>query len=302
MNTLRNLVLLLPALLIPLTLHAEDCLKADELYNQSLKAEAGKMDKLAQAIQLCPSHLQAVNNLAVLKEGAGKLDEATELYQKAIKLQTDFAPAHAGLGDVRMAKSDFRGAAAAYKTFLDLMETERMEGRQSPLFAHVPIYKERLTDVQRKIDTKQVVSANEIAGSLSSPEISTRNKRGIRNVMKKPQVDLNINFAKNSDEVTGDSMQQLENVAQALKNNSLTNSKIVIEGHTDADGGADYNKSLSERRAQKVREILTARYGIPPTRLEIVGRGMSAPVASNQEEFGKALNRRVTFINSGVVQ
>jgi outer membrane protein OmpA-like peptidoglycan-associated protein len=68
--------------------------------------------------------------------------------------------------------------------------------------------------------------------------------------------------------------------------------KVEIQGHTDNVGGRDYNLDLSERRARTVRDYLSL-YGIASSRMTIKGYGFDMPVASNDTEEGRALNRRV---------
>jgi len=72
--------------------------------------------------------------------------------------------------------------------------------------------------------------------------------------------------------------------------------RMRVEGHTDSDGGAVYNLSLSRRRAQSVVNDLVAHYRIARARLKAVGYGLSRPVGSNATEAGKALNRRVELV------
>jgi len=70
---------------------------------------------------------------------------------------------------------------------------------------------------------------------------------------------------------------------------------VEMGGHTDAVGTAVYNQGLSERRAEAVRQYLVERWQIAPERLAAVGYGEEAPVATNANETGRALNRRVEF-------
>jgi outer membrane protein OmpA-like peptidoglycan-associated protein/tetratricopeptide (TPR) repeat protein len=73
------------------------------------------------------------------------------------------------------------------------------------------------------------------------------------------------------------------------------NLKVEIAGHTDAVGTAAYNKILSQRRAEAVKDFLTKK-GIDPRRITAVGYGKTRPLASNDdEEEGRELNRRVEF-------
>ena len=70
---------------------------------------------------------------------------------------------------------------------------------------------------------------------------------------------------------------------------------IEIAGHTDADGGAASNQTLSEKRAQAVLDYLV-KAGLPASRFTAMGYGSSQPVASNGTDEGKAQNRRIDFL------
>ncbi len=65
-----------------------------------------------------------------------------------------------------------------------------------------------------------------------------------------------------------------------------------IIGHASSDGLARSNRDLSLRRAERVRDLLVAR-GIAASRLTVAARGADQPVASNDTEEGRELNRRV---------
>jgi OOP family OmpA-OmpF porin len=67
---------------------------------------------------------------------------------------------------------------------------------------------------------------------------------------------------------------------------------VEIQGHTDNVGGQDYNLDLSEKRAQTVKAFLSL-YGVETNRMTVKGYGFGQPVASNDTEEGRALNRRV---------
>jgi outer membrane protein OmpA-like peptidoglycan-associated protein len=73
--------------------------------------------------------------------------------------------------------------------------------------------------------------------------------------------------------------------------------KVQIEGFTDSTGGAEYNRRLSERRAEAVRNALVAK-GIDPGRIMTRGYGVEFPVASNETAEGRQRNRRVEVIIS----
>lgn len=87
---------------------------------------------------------------------------------------------------------------------------------------------------------------------------------------------------------------KLNEVANALiKEDPL--SKIVVEGHTDSQGGVPYNQDLSQRRAQAVRDYLVSR-GIASDRVTSQGFGSSRSIADNNSAEGRANNRRVEIV------
>jgi OOP family OmpA-OmpF porin len=69
---------------------------------------------------------------------------------------------------------------------------------------------------------------------------------------------------------------------------------LIVAGHTDSRGDAEYNRALSERRARAVVDYLIAK-GLDPARLTAIGYGESQPQATNETEEGQALNRRMEF-------
>jgi OOP family OmpA-OmpF porin len=99
-----------------------------------------------------------------------------------------------------------------------------------------------------------------------------------------------VNFAFDRAEIDSASAVVLDVAADTLK--SCPNVAVRVEGHTDSIGTDAYNQGLSERRANTVRNYLIDR-GVPASRLTAVGFGESQPIASNDTDEGRALNRRV---------
>ncbi len=85
----------------------------------------------------------------------------------------------------------------------------------------------------------------------------------------------------------------LDRVARLLT--TKTQKAVAIEGHTDSDGSAPLNDSLSKARAAAVAEALLAR-GVQAPRVGTAGYSFNRPVASNTTDAGKRLNRRVEII------
>jgi outer membrane protein OmpA-like peptidoglycan-associated protein len=107
--------------------------------------------------------------------------------------------------------------------------------------------------------------------------------------------DRTVNFAFDSAGLTMDARKELDEVAKCLTDPSTINLDIVINGHTDAVGGVEYNQRLSEQRAEVARQYLTKQHGIAPNRLAAKGYGKSQLLLPSDPTNG--VNRRVSFLN-----
>ncbi len=101
-----------------------------------------------------------------------------------------------------------------------------------------------------------------------------------------------IQFEYNRANILPVSFPILDEVVELMKDR--TTLRLGIYGHTDNQGGADYNKALSDRRATAVVNYIVNK-GIAKERLESAGYGMERPVGDNNTEEGRAKNRRVEF-------
>jgi outer membrane protein OmpA-like peptidoglycan-associated protein len=88
-------------------------------------------------------------------------------------------------------------------------------------------------------------------------------------------------------------MPTIDRLATALKEDPTR--KVMIEGHTDSVGSEEMNQRLSENRANAVQSALLQR-GVMSDQISTVGKGESAPVASNDDPGGRQRNRRVEMI------
>ena len=108
-------------------------------------------------------------------------------------------------------------------------------------------------------------------------------------------VNLYVNFAFNSADLTSDARITLDRLGAALRDQRLAAFSFLIAGHTDAKGGVEFNQKLSERRADAVRSYLIAQFGIAAERLSAKGYGKSQLLDPAHPEDG--VNRRVQVIN-----
>jgi len=93
-----------------------------------------------------------------------------------------------------------------------------------------------------------------------------------------------------SDLVRAEAASNLRNLAASLA--KYPDTDVLIVGHTDATGTADYNQGLSQRRATAAANYLMAQ-GVSSTRIRTAGRGEMEPIATNETELGRQTNRRV---------
>ena len=103
-----------------------------------------------------------------------------------------------------------------------------------------------------------------------------------------------IYFDSGSDKLKPDSDPALQEIAKALGTDS--DLKLYVVGHTDNEGTVEYNQDLSQRRAASVILALTNTHSIVKDRLTPIGVGLAAPLATNDNEEGRALNRRVELV------
>ena len=114
-------------------------------------------------------------------------------------------------------------------------------------------------------------------------------------VIKEDKIELKqkIFFAFNKAKIMPQSFAMLEEVGAALKDHSKI--KVRIEGHTDSKGRDKYNLKLSDLRAKAVRDFMVNQ-GVTPDRMVAIGFGESRPIADNDTEEGRDMNRRVEFV------
>ena len=104
----------------------------------------------------------------------------------------------------------------------------------------------------------------------------------------------NIRFSSGSDILNPSSKEILDQIGELMKNHPSV--KFLILGHTDSDGDAKTNMTLSKKRAEAVKKYLIENHKINTSRLNTDGKGESLPISDNNTAKGKEENRRVEFI------
>ncbi len=106
--------------------------------------------------------------------------------------------------------------------------------------------------------------------------------------------ELLVEFSFDQSDITSAYEPQFKEIAQVLSSSPEIN--MTIEGHTDWTGTDDYNLSLSERRADAVKNKFVQDYAISADRIDVIGYGELRPVEDNSTAAGRARNRRAISV------
>ena len=238
---------------------AEEERKAlEEAKQKTAELEDQKKRELEEA-RMRASELEALKQKELQ---ASRLEEATRVSQRERELS------EAKLRTEQLAEQQAK-EAAELKAWEEKLATER----------------ESIAALQKKAEALEQEKAM-LAEASKIPQATARS--GDKEIVI---TLLAINLFTPNIEITTPGKQILDNLGGFL--NRHPDHKVSVRGHTDNVGSEAMNKTVSEKRAQKVREYLVAYQNVNPTRITALGLGPSQPVATNATEAGRALNRRV---------
>ena len=152
---------------------------------------------------------------------------------------------------------------------------------------------QQLGATQQQLD-KERLARNDAEQQLAKSRQELEQFAQVRDMARGTVITLSggVLFETGKSELLPGAQDRLSRVADYLKNSPR---HVVVEGYTDSTGSSSTNMSLSQRRADSVRDYLIAQ-GVPTDRLSAQGKGESSPVASNANSAGRAMNRRVEII------
>ncbi len=169
---------------------------------------------------------------------------------------------------------------------------------QGSLTTHFGIDKKSLERTMYEVLSDQaglseVIVSTETQGLDIAPTNNFLGRAEFELFKKEEEIVLEgITFEFNSDIIRPSSYPVLDNAVQLLREHPTV--RVEIAGHTDWVGTDAYNLSLSQRRAESVRNYLVS-HGIENSRLIAQGYGESQPIADNRIESGRSQNRRIEF-------
>jgi len=134
----------------------------------------------------------------------------------------------------------------------------------------------------------------------ATPAGAKVDRKGCRVKLKEAiKISMQLNFESGSADVLPEHYSEIAKAGEFMR--QYPDSQVVIEGHSDSQGAAAFNKRLSQQRANSVREYLINMYGVKATRIRAKGFGESSPIADNSTAHGRAKNRRVVAVIKGTV-
>jgi OOP family OmpA-OmpF porin len=148
-----------------------------------------------------------------------------------------------------------------------------------------PVDYERIENIVKKYIPREVVKEVVVGEKEKKPTYGY-------NAEEDKWVLVGVNFGFNSAKLQQEAYPVLFHAAVVLLQNPQL--EVEIQGYTDNIGSAEYNKRLSQKRAQVVKDYLVAR-GVSASRLTAVGYGEKMPIADNKTAEGRAMNRRIEF-------
>lgn len=163
-------------------------------------------------------------------------------------------------------------------------EMQRLEARLGG------VSQERIT-LQRRVDAQERLRMNVATVESSFAANEARVYRQADDVVISL---LGIRFPSGRSTIDGASAPLMGKLRQALA--LFPDSSIVVEGHTDANGGDSANLILSQDRADAVRQYLVSNFGVNQEKISSIGYGEARPVATNETAEGRARNRRIDLI------
>ncbi|MCA1960308.1 MAG: OmpA family protein [Desulfomonile sp.] len=275
----------------------EDFLKADETYQAALKAEPAskKIELLEQSFAVCPSHgsfAQGYLMLGKLYYDAGDKPKALQWLREAQRFSGTMLET---------------SEADVAQTNLLLANLYKDGGNNEKALVHFNIYralaKQRDTGLERVL----LKDADRFLSLMYSPRVVAETLGVDKSIAPEhwPKINrIEVYFDFGRAALDDEARRRLDAVGKALQNSDLRECTIVVEGHTDEAGGAEFNCELGARRARAVAEYLIGHW-YSELRICPVSYGKTDPVIAREGHDRKywdqidRFNRRVVIWNSG---
>jgi outer membrane protein OmpA-like peptidoglycan-associated protein len=289
---MRNIAIFLLGLLTNIS-YAEDCQQANQLAQQGQQNPSTALTNYEQALTLCTGQSGLYYGYGLALMQAEQYQAADNAFKQALALLNQQSQA-----------ADF--AVKRFSILLRQSENQLAQYNKdqtynrgavilslSSLHAHAKAY--QLTIPEAFTRLQQAFQDNINSEPLSGTELKLAMRSARDLAVEAPlAIEYRIPFDFNSDKPSVEGMKLLQKIGDSLNNMNLN--KILIIGHTDSKGDANYNLKLSDRRAKSVKNLLVKQQPQLKNNLEAKGVGENEPRYSTSLPEQDALNRRVEFI------
>ncbi len=212
-----------------------------------------------------------------------------------------------------------RAADARVQELQARLDAERKKSAETQQQAQIDALKAQIEE-QKKIAGEQVAAARRAADEERARAEEARKQAAEREkaqgdlLVRLQQIERSVRveprgivltlpsgvyFESGRSDVKPGARERLARIGQALA--GASDRKILVEGHTDSTGSAEFNMKLSELRAESVKAVLVEN-AVSPDRIETHGYASTKPVASNGTPAGRSQNRRVEIVVQGAVR
>jgi outer membrane protein OmpA-like peptidoglycan-associated protein len=294
----------------------QQLLNAETLYRQKQKKEAVSIAAKEATETAEEARVMAVKKkaeeeaqaAAAAREAKARADAAAEAQRRA-----DADAARVAAEQARMQAEKDRAAAEQAKAEAERMKQEALAAAQEAAHQKEEAEKAKAEAVaqQQALAADAVQARAAAAQSEALRQQAEREKQDLRARLLQQLNSIlatrdsarglvanmsDVLFRSGSFELAPGARERLAKVSGIVL--AYPSLHVSVEGHTDSVGGDDYNQTLSERRAQAVRDYFVQQ-GIASTAVEAHGFGKTAPIASNDTPEGRQQNRRVELVLSG---
>jgi chemotaxis protein MotB len=231
---------------------------------------------------------------AVKKDLENTKIELAELQQQKSetekKLNEEIATLEARISDLEATKTDLEAKLEDAKGTLQMYESKHgtLEERLEASKVELEELRKQRAQAEKRLERFRDI-ASRLASMVESGQLSVK----IRDGKMVIELASNILFDSGSTRIKSDGEEALGELAGVLQ--QIKKRSFLVAGHTDNVGRPESNWQLSTARAVEVVKFLQEA-GVEPENLAAAGYGEYDPVASNETDDGKALNRRIEII------
>ena len=234
--------------------------------------------------------MEQANTASDHSESADKIDKLAYLAKQKIALTQEAAKKKAAEADVAASAKERDQMRLAQRT--NEADKAKADSQQANQVAQAAVDEaalaQRRTDDAQRANRESQARAAQLEAQLADLS-AKKTERGMVITLG------DVLFAVDVASLNPDGMRTAQKLADVLQQNP--NRTVLIEGYTDSTGTAPHHQELSERRAGAVRTALQG-MGVAGGRVTTRGYGQSNPVAANDTQQNRQLNRRVEIILS----